>query len=411
MPKQLSDDEKAILAEFVEETEQALGEITSQLENISPQEITPEFINIIFRPIHSVKGNSAFLGLLNTRKLSHEMESLLDDMRKGKVPPTKEAIAAFMDGVKLLHSMMLAIRSYGDELENVTSFGQVLITLNKARGRAPQEQKATITERAPQPLKKEAPATQKSADVAAQKPLLPRMLRLPENSIKEIADLFNQVYQSIYESKSSNTTIEQTTLGLLETINQKIKLLFAAPLKELFNRAPLIARETAERLGKRVELRITGDDIIVPRALIEIMEAPLMHIIRNSIDHGIEVPALRKQRGKPEAGTIKIEATIEQNMLKITISDDGAGIDFKALLTKAIQMGIKPKQGQWTPEEIKNLIFVSGLSSAKQITDVSGRGVGMDVVKHNVEKAGGKILVYSRPTAGTDVIIKLPLEE
>jgi two-component system chemotaxis sensor kinase CheA len=188
----------------------------------------------------------------------------------------------------------------------------------------------------------------------------------------------------------------------------KVRML---PIEQLFNRFPRMIRDLSQTLGKEIELVLEGKDTELDRTLIEEIGDPLIHLIRNAVDHGIELPAERRSRGKPDKGTLTIRASHEDNQILIVVEDDGAGIDTQKLLQKAVnQKLISAAEAEHYPEkEALNLIFHPGLSTATQVSDISGRGVGMDIVRAGIEKMNGRIDIESTLGERTRVKIRLPL--
>src|SRR5690606_23282805 len=183
------------------------------------------------------------------------------------------------------------------------------------------------------------------------------------------------------------------------------------PIETVFNRFPKMIRQLARDLGKKIRLHIVGQDTELDRTVIDEIGDPLIHLLRNSADHGIEMPEERKVLGKPEEGKILLKAYHSGNQVFIEVEDDGAGIDRDKVLQKALEKGIvsHEESSQLTDQEIYELIFASGFSTAEKVSDISGRGVGLDVVKNTIESLGGIITVSSEPKKGTKFLIQLPL--
>jgi len=183
------------------------------------------------------------------------------------------------------------------------------------------------------------------------------------------------------------------------------------PVSHLFNRFPRMVRDIAKRLNKEVELVVRGADTALDKQVMEQLVDPLQHIIRNALDHGIETPDERRRAGKPEKGTLTIEASQEGNFVVIKVSDDGKGLDRDAIVKKASGLGLIPpdKIASLSENQIYQLIFAPGFSTAQEVSDLSGRGVGLDVVKKNVERAGGSVVVRSVKGQGTTIYLKIPL--
>ncbi|HPP07384.1 MAG TPA: chemotaxis protein CheA, partial [Syntrophorhabdaceae bacterium] len=216
------------------------------------------------------------------------------------------------------------------------------------------------------------------------------------------------------EKSSVVDNLDEVT-NYIEVITNELQLSIMkarlVPLSKLFNKVPRLVRDLSNSFNKDVDLKITGEETELDRTLIESLHDPLIHIIRNSVDHGIETKEERIKKGKPEKGTLSISAYNEGNNVVIDIFDDGKGIDIDALKKKVIEKGLMSEIeiNEMTEKEIMNLIFIPGLSTAKKISNVSGRGVGMDVVKTNIEKMNGQVYVDSVKHQWTRISIRLPL--
>ena len=205
--------------------------------------------------------------------------------------------------------------------------------------------------------------------------------------------------------KSGLGQLLQNTKELQESV-MRIRML---PISNAFNRFPRMVRDLSKQLDKKIELVVSGAETELDKTVMEKISDPLVHLVRNSIDHGIEPPSVRKENGKDETGTIKLNAYHEGGSIVIEISDDGGGIDKDAVYNKAIQKGLIKSGMELQDTEIFSMIFEPGFSTAKAITNVSGRGVGMDVVKKNITRLGGEIEIDSARGVGTTIKVKLPL--
>jgi len=201
------------------------------------------------------------------------------------------------------------------------------------------------------------------------------------------------------------TQLEQNTRELQESVMQ-IRMM---PISFAFNRFPRMVRDTARQLDKKIELVISGENTELDKTVMERIGDPLVHLVRNSLDHGIESPAERLKKGKPENGTVKLDAFHQGGNILIEISDDGQGINAAKVFAKAVEKGLVPSHEQLSEQEIYKLLFEPGFSTAEVVTDVSGRGVGMDVVKRNINILGGSSDVFSEPDKGSTFSIRLPL--
>ena len=238
------------------------------------------------------------------------------------------------------------------------------------------------------------------------------LLEKQMNLVSELVLLRNRLLQIASETNERN--LNATVHGLnyvTSELRKNVMKTRMQPVSQLFDKLPRIVRDVSKDLGKKVKLETQGGNTELDKTLLEAIKDPVTHILRNSIDHGVEDPAKRTQSGKPEAGTVRISAFHEGGNFHLEIVDDGAGIDPEKVKQKALSKGLitVPQAEKMTQNEILNLIFLPGLSTAERVTNVSGRGVGMDVVKTNIERIGGKAKLDSTKTKGTTVSLEIPL--
>ena len=233
---------------------------------------------------------------------------------------------------------------------------------------------------------------------------------------REIASEFGELYSVFDEFESTFKTqvsrLRSTTQNLgriTGELQEAVMRIRMVPISQIFSRFPRLVRDLSRTLDKKINLEIEGEETELDKSVIDDLLDPLIHSARNSIDHGIESAEERVAAGKPEAGTLRLTASNEGNMIVITVEDDGKGIDVDSIQRKAVERGVIPAGKALSDVEAHNLIFDPGFSTAKEITNVSGRGVGLDVVKRQIEKVNGTVTVWSEKGAGTRFTIKIPL--
>ncbi|MBV5307320.1 MAG: chemotaxis protein CheW [Desulfobulbaceae bacterium] len=452
---QIEDDE--ILQGFIEESLEHLADIETDLLAIEKAgaNIDENLVNKVFRAAHSIKGGAGFMGLTVIQELSHAMENILGMIRSRKLVPNPEIVNVLLQGSDKLEFMINNIQTSNEE--DITEH---LIPLNAiAEGNSVQAAPPP-TPSMPEPIAAE-PVVQEAAiilqDIPVQQalpipvapqpepasysasfPSMPLSVNpsstetSPGSPIK--ADTSLRVHVSLLDSLmtlagelvlSRNQllqTISTNDLRNAEAVGQRIDLITSElqeaimltrmqPIGNVFSKFPRVVRDLSKQLNKTIDLTIVGNEVELDKTIIESINDPLTHLIRNSVDHGVEMPADRKRAGKPEKGLIVLKAYHEAGQVVIQISDDGKGLDGEALAASAISKGlISVEQAQiMSDKERINLIFLPGFSMAKKVTDVSGRGVGMDVVKTNLDKLGGQVEIVSEVGKGTTISIKLPL--
>ncbi len=234
------------------------------------------------------------------------------------------------------------------------------------------------------------------------------------NTILQLLQLIHQV--RIYVGETSDKIIYEKIVNEAESIIKKLYTevyrIRLTPLYPLFKKLQRTAHRLAQKFNKKIKVVVEGADIYVDKKIIEALTDPLVHIVRNAVDHGIEEPSERISKGKDPIGTILIKASRSGPYLKITVRDDGRGIDPEKVIRKAIEKGIFPREKlvQYTWDDVIKALTTPGFSTKEKITEVSGRGVGLDVVKKKVDELGGKLLIRSRLGEGTEITIILPLE-
>lgn len=549
----------ALLAEFIDESEEALAEIPGRFVELEKTPSELSIIEAVFRPIHSLKGNAAYFGLLRTKALAHELETLLDKMRTGRIAAAPKHIDLLLEGTDALMKMLGRAREGRPELHDETAFEERLSRVRSAasqpRAGGPGVAEAAAALRSvidslgeePQGLRGElekvvgllaaaegdeveqsgdSPRRGKAAGEPEAVGRLTALLAepfsgcLPEEKSVEVRECLTVIAETV-EGAAAKAVVDRTvdayetmvsTVGFdnllrelildgleelrglnpwkaceersggertaevpsdraaakaagktmrvaeesidafleyvgelitvremlghflksladrgtdrkltqeIRRINESFEELAGnlqrsimnvrkVPVRGVVRKFPRLVRDVASAAGKRIEVNVWGEEIEIDKSLVEALEAPLVHMVRNAADHGIETPELREKAGKPPVGAIGIGVAEEGDFVVVTVRDDGAGLDEEAIRRKAVEAGLIETDRVPTTEEIVELLFHSGLSTAERVTDISGRGVGMDVVKHNIDEVGGRIEVKSRRGEGTRVIVRVP---
>jgi len=457
---QIEDDE--ILQGFIEESLEHLADIETDLLAIEKAgaNINENLVNKVFRAAHSIKGGAGFMGLTVIQELSHAMENILGMIRSRKLIPNPEIVNILLQGSDKLEFMINNIQTSNDEditehliPLNAIAEGNVIqaapsqpvpepaaeeVVVSEPASSTPETQEEPVQQAAPAPVAPKPEPVVPSAPQTIAPPSPPSPLQLETASTAPSpppkADTSLRVHVSLLDSLmtlagelvlSRNQllqTIGTNDLRNAEAVGQRIDLITSElqeaimltrmqPIGNVFSKFPRVVRDLSKQLNKNIELTIVGNEVEMDKTIIESINDPLTHLIRNSVDHGVEMPADRKRVGKPEKGIIVLKAYHEAGQVVIQISDDGKGLDGEALAASAISKGlITAEQAQIMSDKEKiNLIFLPGFSMAKKVTDVSGRGVGMDVVKTNLDKLGGQVEIVSEVGKGTTISIKLPL--
>ena len=455
--------------EFLIESQEGLDRMERCLTDLEERPKDAGLIGDIFRSVHTIKGTTGFLGFKRLEKLAHAGENLLGQLREGKLEadgPTITGLLKLLDGLRSILKTIEVESSEGDgDDAELIGLMEALQAPAKAqvkqpvRVRAGAHQARALSEGSqPAPLATTAPSaaslppassaftaptrepiefSQETVTApAAQAPVeaepdaaKPRaqatavgtaaestlrvdvaVLNRMMNLVGELVLTRNQVLQATAADPKMtllSRRLDMVTADLRETV-MKARM---QPVSNVFSKMPRMVRDLSQSLGRRVRLHMEGQDTELDKSLLEAIKDPLTHAVRNSLDHGIELPEARQAAGKDPEGMLKLRASQEGSHVVIEVSDDGAGIAVEKIRQKAIERGlITPQRAAHLAErELLQLIFVPGFSTAAAVTNVSGRGVGMDVVRTNVEKIGGKVEIDSRAGKGTTLRMRIPL--
>ncbi|BAI95877.1 hypothetical protein Sj15T_02130 [Sphingobium sp. TA15] len=397
-----------LLQEFISETQETLEALAGEVVAWEADPADRDRLDAIFRFFHTVKGSCGFLNLPRFERLSHAAEDVLSEIRAGKRiadPATVSAVLGIMDRIA--------------ELAEAVAIGAALPQENDDYLIAALTGRLAAAEVAG-PDENESPTAAVAVARASGGQAAPRTIRLPlslidqlMNGVSDMVLARNELSRKLRE-RSGDPELESAFERLstcVADMRDAISKTRMQRVDRLFTAIPRMVRDLGRDLGKRIDLSLEGGDVEMDREMVEMVVDPLTHIVRNSIDHGIETPEKRRALGKPEAGRLRLEARQSGNQIVIEISDDGHGIDTGRLVDKAIAAGrLTPEAAARMSEAEKlDLIFHPGLSTANQVTAISGRGVGMDVVRANVERIGGVIALDNRPGCGLTITLRVPL--
>lgn len=411
-----------ILHEFANEAREHLENIEQGVLVLEEQQDDAATLSSIFRAFHTFKGASGFLRLLPVNRLSHELENLLDLARSGGLQLTPPIITLILEGKDIL-------KDFTDELQLQLDLRKpvepIHVPVNDLTSRVRAAVKNPTAQVVTEAHSTAAPHPGEPA-VAAHKGIAPaakkggaQMMKVDTRKFDSLVELVGELV--IAQSQVSqhpdlvNLRSQQLSRNLLQLSQialelQKIAMsLRMVAIKTTFQKMNRLVRDLTANIGKEVELVIRGEETEMDRTMVEELADPLMHMIRNSVDHGIESPSDRIAKGKAARGTIRLSAFHQGGNMVIEIADDGAGLNKDRILAKAIERGIVTPETDLLDHQIYDLIFAPGFSTAEKVTDISGRGVGMDVVKQNISKLRGKIEIDSAPGQGTVFRIFLPL--
>lgn len=444
-----------ILKDFLVEAKEGIAKMEEEFIELERDRGNIEILKSLFRTMHSLKGAAGFFGFKSLEGIAHFAEDILSKLRDGVLEPREEVIDILLkalDQIKFIVAhleehksepiddrileFLVELSNFADKLkrgvepkktESISGEGEV----TKEEVEKKEEiEKMEIVEKVDEVEKKEVerkslPEMSKEAKEEKETSAIPQV-QLTETHIKvdvKLLDILmnlagelvlarNRVVQLANRMNDSELLRSVQTLSMVTTeLQETIMKTRMQPIAVVFNKFPRIVRDLSKALNKKVNLYIEGAETELDRSIIEAIKDPLTHLVRNSIDHGVEPPEIRAQMGKSPEGKLFLRAYHEGGQVVIEIEDDGKGIDLEKIKRKAIDKGFLSEEeaSKLTEKEILSLIFKSGFSTAEKVTQVSGRGVGMDVVKTNIEKLGGSIEINTLLGKGTTVRIKIPL--
>ncbi len=446
----MSSEMDEILQDFIVETEEILEALDEKFVELEKDQSNKDLINEIFRAVHTIKGAAGFLGLNQIVDLSHASENVLKKLRDGLLSPSPEITDVILESVDKLKILVDKVKNNDKTPEDIDSLltklkkieeGQTPISEPIKKDEIKEDPESKVESEAQREDKKVASvvSSNQKIDTALKAPLKqdteehkdkPQVEKTIRVDVERLDTVFNLVGELVLGknrlTKLSNVLADKypndpdvinlnEAAEFLQLISTELQTAVMKtrmqPVKKVFNRFPRMVRDLARSHGKEIELIIRGEETEVDKSVIENIADPLVHLIRNAIDHGIEPPEERKKLNKPTTGKIILSASQEGNNIVISVLDDGRGINLEKVRKKAVEKGIvSPEEAELLSErELTEFIFHPGFSTADKVTDVSGRGVGMDVVKTNLARINGSIDTLTQQGRGTKFTIKLPL--
>jgi two-component system chemotaxis sensor kinase CheA len=441
-----------VIREFIVESSENLQRMEQELVLLEREPDNAEIIADIFRTVHTIKGTCGFFDFFGLEELGHAGENLLSRLRDREVAVDSEitdALLALVDGLRKFLANIEADGTEGvvDTAELIGRLSELCDADGQASSKATQKKRgasrrtrktSTARSRAEpsaadegseskSPPRSEAPAEEPivlgevaEADPAEQQlGITTTSVRLDvgllDNMMSMVGELVlirNQIVELVAESNNGQIAPVSQRLNMVTSrLQEAVMRTRMQSIDTVFSALPRLARDIAVAGGKRIEMQVEGSDTELDRTIIEAIKDPMIHLVRNAVDHGVERPAARRKAKKTEEGRIALAATHENGQVIISIADDGAGIDAESVRQRALELSLaEPELLRRTSDsDVLQLVFSPGFSTATEVTNVSGRGVGLDVVRNNIERIGGSIDLQSAPKRGTTVRIRLPM--
>ncbi len=450
-----SDADAELMTEYVSEGCEVIDAAESALLDLEVAPEKLEAVDTVFRSFHTIKGNSAFLGLDLISELAHHAENLLSRMRDQEITCSGGYADLALRSVDMLKALVNGVQMLiqGREYCIPESYGQLLAVLQDPEGHGvsgqpdrsvlPQprlgdilvnqgkadreEVEAAAASQGPQPLGKSLlQSSAASLTDVAQALRAQKQSAGSESSVRIRTDRLDRLLDMVGELVIAQSMVSQDPVvndqrhhEMARKVNHAGKIvrelqdlsmsLRMVPLRPTFQKMTRLVRDLARKSGKEVQLITQGEDTEIDRHMVDVLRDPLVHLIRNAADHGIEAPEERIEAGKTSQGVLRLSAFHSNGRVVVELKDDGRGLDRGKIIDKAVERGLISSAAGLSDSEVFQLIFAPGFSTAEQVTDVSGRGVGMDVVRRNVESLQGRIQVESKAGEGTTFSIVLPL--
>jgi two-component system, chemotaxis family, sensor kinase CheA len=401
-------DREALVATFLAEAEETLAHMEQVLVSVEAAPSDEALLHELFRDAHTLKGGSGIVGFDAVRDLAHELEDVLERLRNRTLAVSNAIVTLLLGSVDALRAALHAASGAAELPASAADYRARLAEATRrqeAASGSPGERLAPAhAPAAGAPAPPRTSARSLRVDVAK----LDRMLDLcGEFAIARgrLTELLERRSASAEELLEAHREADRLWLDLQDLV-MKARMV---PIGPTFHQHVRTVRDLASAAGKQVRLVVEGADAEVDTAVVELVRDPLTHMVRNAVDHGIEAPSLRRERGKDPVGTVRLRAFHESGFVVLKVSDDGAGLDREKIAARASALGLLPEGSRPGTDDLARAIFEPGFTTSDVVTEVSGRGVGMDVVRRNVEALRGSVSLESEPGRGTEVTVRVPL--
>jgi len=401
-------DREPVLASFLVESEEGLDVMEQALVQMESSPSDPELLPTIFRVAHSIKGNATSLQLTDLAGFAHVVEDLLDVFREQQALPSADLISLLLKAVDELRAMVSTAQAGPRELTK----GQQKIRKEIAQ-EVEKRSKRVVSARG-------AGAESSSAKVDTLPGAGPRTLRADVDKLDHMLNLTGEIViaqgrlrqmieQLGTEEGRAILEMHREAERLYMDLQSEVMSIRMVPVGPLFRQFVRSVRDLAKSHGKLARLEVVGGDTEVDTTVLEHLKDPLLHLVRNAVDHGLETPAVREKQGKNACGLIRLTAAHSGGNIIVKLQDDGAGFDRARILEKAKRLGLVSGSEELRDQDIYGLVFQAGFTTAESVTDLSGRGVGLDVVRRNIDILRGMVEISSSPGKGSTITIRLPL--
>jgi len=400
-----------LIKDFIVESREHLSTVELHLLALDQDPANLDALHAIFRGFHTIKGLAGFLGLEAIQEVAHEVETVLDLARNAQIAITPEHIDVILASKDYVERWLAALEDMpeGATLPEVAGNGDLLVSIRAMGEREADAVPATLAKLAE--AQESAPAQQASNES--------RSIKVDTQKLDYLVDMVGEmvIAQSLVEhdpdlalnGKARLSRNLQQLARITGEVQRTAMAMRMIPIRSLFRKMSRLVRDLSRKTGKQIELELYGEDTELDRNIVEEIGDPLMHMVRNAIDHGIEPPEDRVAAGKNPVARLILKAGHQAGHILLQVTDDGRGLNTEKILRKARERNLIDESARLTENEIFNLIFAPGFSTAEQITSVSGRGVGMDVVKKQITKLRGKIEIQSEAGRGATFFLKVPL--